>query len=295
MVATMYKYHYSLIRNGICTLLISVGIAFAASVQAATIQDYQAAVIAADKEQGSLPVMDQEGEIPLPLSAAYLIQQELIRSRTDAGAVVAGFKAGLTTTQAQKKFGVDGPLVGVLMQGAKLEDPIYRLQPGHKTVVEQELAFRLKGDVLNSFGPQTPLSDIVDAVAPAIEVADLGFTAKPSAFDIAANNVANRAYWVGEWRPLIDVTRKALTDTPVSLVCQNTSVNTSTTGATLDGQRSAIIWLLNAALRQGYALSKGQILLTGSLGNMVPAKPCNYTATYGDFGSTPFSVEAGPK
>ena len=43
-------------------------------------------------------------------------------------------------------------------------------------------------------------------------------------------------------------------------------------------------------LARGYTLEAGQILMTGSIGGMVPAQPGTYTATFGPLGEITFEI-----
>ena len=61
-------------------------------------------------------------------------------------------------------------------------------------------------------------------------------------------------------------------------------------GTVMEGQWKALAWLVNRVLEQGYELEPGHLLMTGSIGNMHPAKPGKYVADFAALGQLTFHI-----
>jgi 2-keto-4-pentenoate hydratase len=61
-------------------------------------------------------------------------------------------------------------------------------------------------------------------------------------------------------------------------------------GTVMEGQWQALAWLVNRVLEQGYELEPGHLLMTGSIGNMHPAKPGKYVADFAALGQLTFHI-----
>jgi 2-keto-4-pentenoate hydratase len=66
-------------------------------------------------------------------------------------------------------------------------------------------------------------------------------------------------------------------------------INAATSGDIGD-QRELAVWLVNQALRQGYEVYSGMLVMTGAIGQILPAKPGHYEAKFGEFGSFSFDL-----
>ena len=58
----------------------------------------------------------------------------------------------------------------------------------------------------------------------------------------------------------------------------------------MTGQLETLQTLINMALDHGWKIEKGDILLTGSIGKMVPAKSGRYIVNYGQQSSLVFDI-----
>jgi 2-keto-4-pentenoate hydratase len=214
------------------------------------------------------------------LSAAYAVQQQLVRARLDAGATVVGRKIGATSEAVQNQLGVDQPDFGYLLDEMDVSDaaragggPISMstlLQPR----VEAEVAFRLGRDI------DVPEDEItlelvraaVDVALPALEIVDsriadwkIGFT------DTVADCASSALFVVGtDARPLGEVEP---VDVEMSLRI-NGEVRSSGNGAACLGDPlEALRWLAVQASRFGDPLRAGHLILSGALGPFVPFAP----------------------
>jgi 2-keto-4-pentenoate hydratase len=93
---------------------------------------------------------------------------------------------------------------------------------------------------------------------------------------------------IGEWQsPKL---MKNLDNTKVSLSCKGQTLAQGKGSNASQSQVNALLWLVNHMIDQGYKIQKGQILITGNLIKMVPAKPCVYLADYGQMGKLALTV-----
>ena len=70
-----------------------------------------------------------------------------------------------------------------------------------------------------------------------------------------------------------------------SEVVSNYEKNTSS-----DDHLMMLMWAINTALKEGWKISKNDIVITGALGSMVKAKKGRYIVDYGENYSTMFDI-----
>jgi 2-keto-4-pentenoate hydratase len=58
----------------------------------------------------------------------------------------------------------------------------------------------------------------------------------------------------------------------------------------MGSQWSAALWLVNTMVEQGWTIKRGNVLMTGALGNMIPGKPGRYRADFGALGMIEFEI-----
>ena len=222
---------------------------------------------------------------------AYRIQKGYVSHKLSVtGALVSGYKAGLTSRGGQAKFGVDGPLAGVLFnQGRVSSHPApdnsksgFRLNLNDytKMMLETELAFVCSRPIRTRVESPHTLKGYFLKVAPAIEVPELGFENLKTlnGSDIIAANVAVKQFMLG---PSVNVHSADLNLLEVSLWHGSEKVNHGKGNDASDNQWEALHFLVNKTLDSGYEIQPGQVLLTGALGKMVPARRGSYTADFG--------------
>jgi 2-keto-4-pentenoate hydratase len=229
------------------------------------------------------PVRDLIGNDDL--SAAYAVQQGLVRARLASGATVVGRKIGATSEAVQTQLGVDQPDFGYLLDemdvSAAARDggsPISMrtlLQPR----VEAEVAFRLGRDI---DVPEDEITlalvrDAVDVALPALEIVDsriadwqIGFT------DTVADCASSALFVVGtDERPLDapGVSGCEPRDVVMSLSINGEVRSQGNGAACLGDPLEALRWLAVQAARFGDPLRAGHLILSGALGPFVPFAP----------------------
>ncbi|WP_336207445.1 2-keto-4-pentenoate hydratase [Nonomuraea sp. LPB2021202275-12-8] len=207
------------------------------------------------------------------VDGAYAVQEINTRRALDEGRRPVGRKIGVTNLLMQKQFGIDQPDYGMLFADMSYLDglpvPLERfLQPR----AEAEIALVMGADLVG--GPFTVAEVIraVDFVLPAIEIAD----SRVADWDITladtiADNASGGAFVLGS--------------TPVSLMGSDLRLATMTmtrggqevsagSGAACMGHPlNAAVWLATALGGGAFPLRAGDVVLTGSLGPVVPVEP----------------------
>ena len=210
---------------------------------------------------------------------------------------IIGYKAGLTSAAGQAKFAVSEPLSGVLFNsGTKpLSADLHRSQFG-QLMVETELGFRLNTSVTTPIKSVAELKSLVGFVLPVIELPDLGFaklgisqSAKLTGADIIAANVAAHSFIFGPEIPINHT--PDLNQLSVSLARDDETINQGKGSDALGDQWQALLWLVNQLIAQGYTITNEQVLITGALGQMLPAEVGQYRADFGLLGRLNFSVK----
>ena len=245
-------------------------------------------LIKADTEKQLTPVLSRT-EPNLDPKTAYEVQKVYVQWKM-AKDRVAGFKAGLTSEGAQKAFGVNFPLSGILYDSGKLGgSPVVDRTAFRGLFIETEIGFVIGQSINQPLRDIQELQQKVSAVMPAIELPDLGFADMKAVkgVDVIAANVGAAKFIAGTPRPHQGVN---LNQVNVTLFYNGQALYQGKGVEALGDQWQAALWMVNSVVEQGYKVEPGHILMTGSLGKMVPGKPGQYIADYGDFGKISFEV-----
>ena len=228
------------------------------------------------------------------LDDGYAVQRA-VRARTESGRRRVGRKIGLTSAAVQQQMGVTTPDLGVLHADMAYGDsepiPADRLlQPR----IEAEVAFVLGTDLPDRPVTTADVLRAVDFVVAAIEVCDSRIARWDiSLFDTVADNASSGVYVTsGAPRSLRDIDDLRASE---MYVTWGDEIVSSGTGAACMGHPvNAVVWLANAVAEQGEPLVAGEIILSGSLGPLVPARPgATYEATIGHLGSVRAVFDGG--
>jgi 2-keto-4-pentenoate hydratase len=222
---------------------------------------------------------------PGDIDAAYAVQSAWVATQLAVGDRLTGRKIGLTNTAVQAQFGVDQPDFGMLLasmdcpQGAPV-DTGRLLQPR----IEAEIAFILaRGLDGPDIGPDDVLA-ATGAVAAALEIVDSRVAGWDiSIVDTVADNASAGLFTLGqERRPPGGLD---LAGCPMLLWRGAEEVSRGTGAASLGHPTIAVAWLANTARSYGRPLRSGEVVLSGSLGPIVPVVPGDeFTAEIGGLG-----------
>jgi 2-oxopent-4-enoate/cis-2-oxohex-4-enoate hydratase len=222
---------------------------------------------------------------PLTLADAYAIQDRLHDVLVGQGEHVIGWKAGFTGKAAQQLFQCPEPvsafLLGSGVYANRAEVPVARFV---QLVVEAEIALVLKADLAGpGIAPLTALGAVEGAV-PALELVDFRYSGKPIGSDLVADGVYANAIVLGA--SLTDVRYLDLALEGLVYEHNGAVVATNTAAEVLGNPLNSLAWLANDLGRRGLGLKAGQVVMTGSVSELVrPRAGDSVQATYTRLGS----------
>lgn len=216
----------------------------------------------------------------------YAVAQRVVEL-SRSGVRRVGRKIGLTSPAVQQQMGVDTPDFGVLLADMAFGDsepiPMDRLlQPR----VEAEVAFVLGRDLPNRPVVTHDVLAATDFVVASIEVVDSRIQDwNISIFDTVADNASSGLFVIGgSPRRLTDV--DDLRSIEMEMTCDGEVLSAGNGAACLGHPVNAVVWLANAVAQRGAPLCAGEVILSGSLGALVPVEPGKtYEATFSALGS----------
>lgn len=214
----------------------------------------------------------------LDMSTAYQIQHAYVRSRLTKDKI-AGFKAGLTSDEAQAEFKINRPIFGVLFQEGQMKSQaVFSLSQAKGLMIEAELGFVMKEKIYKKVNSVDELKSLVEKIIPVIELPNVVFESKPiDGMDLVSVNTG-AAYFIPDcstnW---LGVDINAISAT----VTYNNKIIIQGQGKdALGDQWEALRWLVNQILSHGWVIEKDNILITGALGGMTMAEVGNYSVQY---------------
>ena len=222
-----------------------------------------------------------------PVTSAYTQQKSFVESLNKT---IIGYKAGLTSKAGQTKFGVTEPVAGVLFKdGLSHNRQVYYLADYQKLMLETEIGFILNSDLTHTLSKPQHLYKLIDSVVPVIELPNLAYPdmSKVTGQTLIETNVASNKVIIGNKVALDTFNLNAIT---TSLEKNSVRVIQGQASDAMGDQLIALHWLVNKLISTGYQLKKGDILITGALGKMIPAERGQYDADFGELGKLTFSI-----
>jgi len=224
----------------------------------------------------------------LTADQAHEIQTTLVKLMESKGEICMGYKAGLWATAAQKRFGHDGPVWGTLFKSMLRWPGTIYLSNHARLFIEPEIGFRFQKDIPKPVDDIKVLKKAVAITYPAIELPDIAYSDMKllRGVDLIASNVAARKVLIGN-----AAKAKDLNAVTVKLFHNGQEI-ASGVGKNAGGdQWKALKWIVNDILAKGGEVKDGYIVITGSLTNLIPAKPGKYVVDYGSFGKIEFECK----
>lgn len=241
--------------------------------------DYLAKDLLSAREQ-RLPIPNVSQRVSLEMSDAYRIQNAYIQGRLQT-ARLAGFKAGLTSSETQAHFSVARPIFGALFNDGDLSaTPKINMAQYRKMMIETEIGFITKKPIRKTVESVDELKSYIGQVAPVIELPEIHFAEHPvSGIDLVAANCAANGYVIDR---TVNWLGRNINQISVTLTRNGKIVNQGEGQDALGDQWEALRWLVNQILFQGWNIETGFLLITGVLGEMTPAEPGHYRAQFND-------------
>ncbi len=227
---------------------------------------------------------------PDDAAGAYAVQAINTHHWLSQGRRLVGRKVGLTAKAVQAQLGVSQPDFGALFEDMEVPDggtvsPSRLIQPK----AEAEVAMILGRDLPARDLAREEVAAAISEATAAIEIVDSRIADWKITFaDTVADNGSSAMFVLGKQRkPIADLDLW----TCGMVLERNGEVASLGAGAACLGHPlNAATWLANTLAAQGEPLRKGDIVLTGALGPMVPLQPGDTVkATIAGLGTVSFS------
>jgi 2-oxopent-4-enoate/cis-2-oxohex-4-enoate hydratase len=208
----------------------------------------------------------------LTIDDAYRIQRRIVDRRLSAGEKIVGKKVGVTSKAVMSMLQVGQPDFGYLLDGmiGGQGQPI-SLDGLIQPKAEGEIAFVLGKDLC---GPGVSNADVLRAtegVMACFEIVDSRIRDwKIRIQDTIADNASCGMFVLGE--RMADPRAVDLATCGMVLEVNGEPAVTGAGAATMGSPVNAVAWLANTLGRLGVPLKAGEIILSGALGAMVPAR-----------------------
>ena len=234
----------------------------------------------------------------MDMDDAYAVQKAWVDLKLARGAVVTGYKIGLTSRAMQQVMNIDTPDFGVLLDTMHFPSgSTIRASDFLDPRIEAEFGFVMKKPLAGEDVSIEQVLDATDYVVPALELIsarstrtdpETGYTR--NVFDTIADNAANAGYI-----PADQGFSPAEVDLRFSgaLLYHNGEIEESGLGgAVMDHPANGICWVCKRFARHGVGLEPGQFVLSGSFTRPVAIKPGDeLVADYGALGKIELAVE----
>ncbi len=208
-------------------------------------------------------------------------QRALLERLQLDGARVIGFKAGFGAGATLERLRIGAPLIGFLTDRTRLDTgpdllTTVDLSGWRRPLAEAEIAVRLGRDLPSEVGPDEALS-AVDAVAPAIEVADLDLDLDPASVpSILAGDIFHRGVLFGSFVPIPDGWSETRLEASVTFVASDGTTSTTRTSdmEAVPGPTAAVLQeCASIAALLGRGLRRGDVVILGSFVPPLPVGP----------------------
>ncbi len=225
---------------------------------------------------------------PFDLARGYELQRAYV-AHWQTRDQISGFKAAVTAAPMQRAFGLPGPVTSVLFHKGLRRNRTSISKGDFRTLlIETELAFRLSDSISAPLTTVEQLRELTARCSPAFELADPGFGAtKFTGEDLVATNIACGGWIEG---PALDWHNTDLDAIVVRLERDGELLHEAPAGSVMEGQWTALLWLINQTVNQGYTITPEHLLLTGAIGAAHPGQSGHYEADYGDAGCIAFQL-----
>lgn len=210
----------------------------------------------------------------ITLDDAYRVSLYAMERRVAAGDVVVGKKIGVTSVAVQRMLDVHQPDFGFITRDMAFEDGAEISLSANRLIqprAEGEIAFRLKHDLQ---GPGVTEQDVLEAteyVMPCFEIVDSRIHDwKIRIQDTVADNASCGVFVLG--REQVDPRELDLPNLRMQVFKNGTRISEGLGSAVQGNPLTAVAWLANTLGALGIPFKAGEIILSGSLVPLEPAR-----------------------
>jgi 2-keto-4-pentenoate hydratase len=205
---------------------------------------------------------------PADIDEAYAAQAAFHRRAVPVHGAIGGWKIATTTKVMQALMGIDHPCAGAIFESRIHRSPARLSAADYVSLkIEFELAFRLAADMPPGAAPfeASRMLEAVDAVMPAFELVDDRHAVyrETSALSLIADNAWNAGIVLGAPQH-----PRAVAD--LDKLPGRLSIGDQRFEGKSDRPLEALAWIADLTAKLGPGLSRGMIVMTGSL---IPTKP----------------------
>lgn len=231
---------------------------------------------------------------------AIEVQQHVVQSLQTTLGDIVGYKAALTNAAAQARFGVNGPVLGVLLAGMlRPQGSVFELAQGVDLWLEADLILRIGSESVNQAQTFGEFIAALDAVIPFVEVPDrlAGRDTQLTGAAFTAINAGARYGITGapvrlgpalDWARLLQGLRVSVTDGEGRVLALGGGE------AALGHPLTALRWIRDELLARGLRLQSGDLVSVGTLASpLVPRPGQVYQVIYAGLGAHPQAVVVG--
>ncbi|RAP31598.1 hypothetical protein DID78_00415 [Candidatus Marinamargulisbacteria bacterium SCGC AG-343-D04] len=240
----------------------------------------------ANEKNEPFPVLSEKHSF-IPYSSAYQFQKEWV-AYLETLYKKTGYKAGLTSASSQKKFNTNTPIFGVLVpERIYYNFDIIPISEYQHLFVEAEIGFVIGRDITTPIKTLSTLKRSVASIVAVAELPDIKFSDLNSfqLVDLIMINSGSNTYVVGQ-----EIDMKQANNIDIEFKRNDEVLYTESSNTVMNDQFVALHWLVNELLSHGWSLKKGDLLITGAIGSMIPAKKGRYVINYGDETSLVFDL-----
>ncbi|CAN7304286.1 fumarylacetoacetate hydrolase family protein [Aquipseudomonas alcaligenes] len=210
----------------------------------------------------------------ITLDDAYRVSLYAMERRVAAGDVVVGKKIGVTSVAVQRMLDVHQPDFGFITRDMAFEDGAEISLSANRLIqprAEGEIAFRLKHDLQ---GPGVTEQDVLEAteyVMPCFEIVDSRIHDwKIRIQDTVADNASCGVFVLG--REQVDPRELDLPNLRMQVFKNGAQISEGLGSAVQGNPLTAVAWLANTLGALGIPFKAGEIILSGSLVPLEPAR-----------------------
>ncbi len=235
---------------------------------------------------------------PLSMADAECARDRLVPLLARSFGQPVGYKVGAASQAVQQRFGLSGPIHGVLFDTSieRKSGATVQLTPQLAGLgVEADLLVRVKDEGINTAG-RDPVAILrhLDQVIPYIELPRGGVTGPMDGPTLVAGNVSARLGVVGEPIPVEATPEFAarLASMTVTFLDNGKELARVPGSVLLGHPLNAIAWLVDDLAKSGKRLKAGDIVSLGGFAPSVPAQAGHvYTQRYEGLAAQPVTVE----
>ncbi len=232
---------------------------------------------------------------------AQEVQRMVVLSLRPRWGEVVGYKAALTSPAARQRFGIEEPVLGVLMENMfTTTGSTIDLDSGVRLVLEADLMVRIGSDAINGATTEIEALAALDEVIPYVEIPDLMFApdVELTAADVVAINAGARIGVVGTPVSVAELPNRedALSSIAVTVIDADGNTRIAGDGSMLLGNPlRAVLWIRDRLAQRGIALKSGDLLSLGSMGPplILDRGLARVTATYDGLGDRSNKIHIG--